>query len=131
MLSRSGVEAHEAGRCWKLWEPPTPLPPLLPPGLSRFCVEVQLRTVAKAALTPRRPAHLRMETKRTQLITLGAWEEVRHGGSGSFNGLVLRGHECSPMRYRNSTKFKHESDGDSKPRAAAPCAREFESAQTP
>lgn len=46
-------------------------------------------------------------------------------------GLVLRGHECSPMRYRNSTKFKHESDGDSKPRAAAPCAREFEPAQTP
>uniref|UniRef100_A0A182JFH4 Uncharacterized protein n=1 Tax=Anopheles atroparvus TaxID=41427 RepID=A0A182JFH4_ANOAO len=40
-----------------------------------------LESVPEAALTPRRPAHLRVESERTQLIALGAWKHVRHGAS--------------------------------------------------
>lgn len=41
-----------------------------------------LLVVAEAPLATRRPANLRVEPERTQLVALGAGEHVRHGVGG-------------------------------------------------
>lgn len=56
-----------------------------------------LLVVAEAPLAARRPANLRMEAERAQLVALGAREHVRHGGA---DGCLRAGPITSRKHFR-------------------------------